>query len=139
METPTTVSTSSAVKLIQQAYQDFASGNISGIVAACADNVVFGGYSNPHTRPSGFYYGKEGVIEFFNLVDQNVRFSLFEPREFIAQGEKVIVLGHSAGNVKSTGKSFDHDWCMSFVVRNGKVQSFFEFLDTYQMAQAFQD
>jgi uncharacterized protein len=137
METSSTVATSSALKVIQQAFGDFASGNIMGIVNACADDVIFGGYRNPHIRPSGLFYGKEGVIEFFNQLDQNIRYTLFEPREFISQDDRVIVLGHQTGTVKHTGKTIDQDWCFSFTVRDGKIQNYFGFEDTYELAQAF--
>lgn len=138
MEPTTTVGTTSAVKVIQKAFEDFAAGNVMAIVNACADDVIFGGYRNPHFRPSGLYYGKEGVIEFFNQLDQNIRYTVFETHEFIGQGDRVIVLGHQTGMVKNTGKTFDHDQCFSFIVRDGKIQSYFGFQDTYDLAQAFQ-
>lgn len=138
METSTAVATSPALKVIQQAFTDFANGNITGIVNACADDVVFGTYSDPYSRPSGNYYGKEGVLEFFKQLDENIDMTLFEPREFITQGDRVIVLGHQTATVKHTGKTIDHDWCMSFTVRNGKIQQYFDFGDSYQFAQAFQ-
>lgn len=138
METSTAVATSPALKVVQQAFTDFANGNITAIVNACADDVVFGTYSNPIARPSGYYYGKEGVIEFFKQVDENMNMSLFEPREFITQDDRVIVLGHQTATIKHTGKTIDQDWCMSFTVRNGKIQQYFSFGDSYQFAQAFQ-
>jgi uncharacterized protein len=138
METSTTVATTPALKVVQQAFNDFLNGNIAGIVNACADDVVFGTYINPIARPSGNYYGKEGVIEFFKEVDENMNMTLFEPREFITQDDRVIVLGHQIAIIKPTGKTVDQDWCMSFTVRNGKIQHYFDFGDTYQFAQAFQ-
>jgi ketosteroid isomerase-like protein len=138
MEPSPTAANSSAVNVIQQVFKDFATGNIQGIVDACANDVVFGIYKNPYFRPSGLYYGKEGVIEFFNLLNQNVRYTNFEAREFISQDDRVIALGHRAGTVKQTGKTFEHDWCFSFTVRNGEIQNYFGFEDTYDYAQAFQ-
>jgi hypothetical protein len=42
---------------------------------------------------------------FVSLVDtQEVQH--FDPREFIAQGDKVVALGHYAWLVKSTGREF---------------------------------
>ncbi|HYH14614.1 MAG TPA: nuclear transport factor 2 family protein [Flavisolibacter sp.] len=138
METSTAVATSPALKVIQQAFTDFANGNITAIVNACADDVVFGTYSNPYARPSGNYFGKEGVIEFFKQIDESTRMELFEPREFITQGDRVIVLGHQTATIKHTGKRIDQEWCMSFTVRNGKIQHYFDYGDSYQYAQAFQ-
>lgn len=138
METSTAVATSPSLKLVQQAYTDFANGNIAGIIDACADDVAFGTYSNPYIHPSGYFYGKEGAIEFFKQVEANYNITLFEPQEFITQGDRVMVLGRQTATVKQTGKTIDHKWCMSFTVLNGKIKDFFEFGDSYLIAQAFQ-
>lgn len=56
-------------------------------------------------------------------------FSRFEPKEFIATGDKVVALGHytAATPIK---KSFDSDFAMVFTLRNGKVTHFQEFCDS---------
>jgi uncharacterized protein len=138
MEPTTSVVISPAVKVVKQAFADFANRNIKGILEACAEGVTFGGYRNPYIRPSGLYYGKDGVLEFFKILDQNFSYVIFEPEEFICQDDRVIVMGHEAGTVKSTGKTFDTDWCMCFTIRNGKIQNYFGYQDTYTLAQAFQ-
>ena len=61
----------------------------------------------------------------------------FEPRDFIASGDKVIVLGGESGRVKSTGRTFDNDWAMVFIVDDGKISSFRSYEDTAAVAEAF--
>jgi hypothetical protein len=34
----------------------------------------------------------------------------FEPGEFVAQGDKVVALGHYRWRIKSTGHSYPSDW-----------------------------
>ena len=63
-------------------------------------------------------------------------FSRFEPREFIATGDKVVALGHYVGKT-SIGKSFDLDWAMVFTLRNGKVVRFQEFTDSAAVNASF--
>jgi len=47
----------------------------------------------------------------------------FEPKEFIATGDKVVALGHYRAPTPIK-KSFDSDFAMVFTLRNGKVTRF---------------
>lgn len=86
---------------------------------------------------AGNYEGKQAVAEFFKKIDQNVDFQQFEPREFIAQGNKVVTLGYMQVKSKMTGKSGREDWAMVFTVRNGKVAHFQEYVDTWLAVDMF--
>jgi ketosteroid isomerase-like protein len=125
------------LQIIQQAFDDFSKGNIGAIVNACSDDVVWGSYKIPDVPMSGLFYGKEGVQEFFTELGANVHYSFFAPKEFITQGDRVVVLGHHTGTVTKTGKSFDHDWCFTFKMNNGKVQNYFAYTDSREQALAF--
>ena len=70
------------------------------------------------------------------LSRRRLTFSRFEPRQFIAQDDKVITLGHYTAKT-STGGSFDSDFVMVFTLRNGKVTEFQEFLDSAGLNAAF--
>ena len=61
----------------------------------------------------------------------------FEPGEFVAQGDKVVALGHYRWRIKSTGHSYASDWAHVFTIHNGKVSNFEEYLDTYAWAAAY--
>jgi ketosteroid isomerase-like protein len=133
----TSIATRSNLQIIQQAFANFAEGKISAIVDVCAEDVVWGSYKVPGIDITGSFFGKEGVQEFFTRLGEQIHYSYFEPKEFIVQGDTVIVLGHHTGTVRSTGRSFDHDWCFSFKMRHGKLQQYFAFTDTYEQARAF--
>lgn len=134
METLT--QTKNNVQIVQQAYTDFGSGNIEGILNACTDDVVWISQQNPNVPFAGTFNGKEGVGSFFSGVAE-IDYSNFEPKEFLSDKDAVVVLGHHAGKVKKTGKPFDHDWCMVFKLRDGKVYNYNLFLDTREQAEAF--
>jgi uncharacterized protein len=133
----TSVSTRSNVQIIQQAFTDFSKGNIPAIIKLCTEDVVWGSFKVPGVSFSGQFFGKEGAQEHFSELAENVDFSVFEPREFIAQGDVVMVLGHQAGLVKTTGKRFDSDWCFYFKMNEGKLQRFFSFADSYDLYKNF--
>ena len=60
----------------------------------------------------------------------------FDPREFIALGDKVVALGHYAWRVKSTGREFGGDFAHVFTVLDGRVIRFHEYMDTAAAAAA---
>jgi ketosteroid isomerase-like protein len=135
METTTAIKTN--LQVIQQAFDDFAQGNISGIIDVCTDDVVWESYENPDVPYAGAFHGKEGVKDFFSKLAGAVNYSFFEPKEFIGEGDSIIALGHQTGTVKATGKTFDHDWSFSFKMQNGKLKHFFSFVDSRDQSQAF--
>lgn len=129
--------TKSGIEIIQQAYADFGSGNIQGILDVCTDDVIWTGAQNPTVPIAGTFKGKDEVKKFFSLLAENVDYSSFEPKEFFMDKDAVIVLGYHKGTVKKTGKSYDHDWCMIFRLRNSKVYHYYVFVDTRDQAEAF--
>jgi ketosteroid isomerase-like protein len=60
------------------------------------------------------------------------------PQEFIAQDNKVVVLGHYVWEIKSTGMQYDSDWTHIFTIRDGMIAGFREFLDSHKAKTAYQ-
>ena len=61
----------------------------------------------------------------------------FEPREFVAQGDTVVAVGHYRAKATKTGKVVDADFAMVFTLRDGKVATFREFTDGAGINAAF--
>lgn len=129
----------SNVKIVQKGFEDFMKGNTSAIVDICNDDVSWGSYENPAVPIAGTFRGKNGVRDFFSKVGQLIDYTDFAPREFYGQDNTVVALGHHAGKVKKTGKTFDHDWAMVFKFRDSKISSFFSYVDTREQAESFQE
>ena len=55
------------------------------------------------------------------------------PLEFYDAGEAVFVEGRYSGSYKATGKSIDAQFCHVLKLREGKVTSFQQYLDTARM------
>ena len=125
-------------KVVQDAYAAFGRGDVQGILDRLDDGIIWKGVygAGPHVPTSGERRGKAQVGEFFKQVAQNVNFSRFEPKEFIATGDKVVALGHYTATTP-IGKTFDSDFAMVFTLRNGKVVEFQEFMDSAAANAAF--
>ena len=61
-----------------------------------------------------------------------------EPREFVAQGDRVLVVGFARGKIKATNRTFEDDWIFAITVRNGRLTSIREYVDTQALARAAQ-
>jgi hypothetical protein len=77
------------------------------------------------------------VAGFFKDLGANVKFDQFEPREFVAQGDKVIALGFYSAQVPATGRRYQSEWAMVFTLRKGKVARFREYADSAAIKAAF--
>jgi len=125
-------------KTVQEAYAAFGRGDVQSILDRLTDDViwkrVYG--AAPYVPTSGERRGKAAVATFFKQVAEHVNFLTFEPKEFIATGDKVVALGHYTGKTP-IGKSFDSDFAMVFTLTNGRVSHFQEFSDSAAINAAY--
>src|SRR5689334_21382110 len=116
METLATVKTEQNIAAVQQAYADFAKGNIQAVANACTEDVVWGSYENDRVPYAGNFYGRKGVIDFFTALGGSIDYLEFQPKEFFGSGDKVFVKGYHKGKNKKTGKTFGHVFLMEFTL-----------------------
>ena len=126
------------IKVVQDAYAAFGRGDVPAILATLSDDIVWVGVygTGQHVPTSGERRGKAAVGEFFKQVGQSVSFSQFEPREFVATGDKVVALGHYTAKTP-IGKGFDSDFAMVFTFSNGKISRFQEFCNSAAIDAAY--
>ncbi len=123
---------------IRECYEKFGSGDIPGLLDLCADDIDWTVPEIENAPFSGFWHGRESVEEFFSLLGGAEDITDFEPREFIAQDDKVVVLGRSTATVRSTGRHYSTEWVHICTVKNGKMTGFHEFFDNAAATRAFQ-
>jgi uncharacterized protein len=125
-------------KIVQDAYAAFGRGDVSSLLTYFDDAIVWNGVygADSHVPTAGERRGKAAVAEFFAQVAANVSFSVFDPQEFIASGDKVIALGHYTATTPMK-KGFDSDFAMVFTLRNGKVVRFQEFCNSAAVNAAY--
>jgi ketosteroid isomerase-like protein len=87
----------------------------------------------------GTWRGPEQVGEFFRILSDTQEPRQIELREFVAQGDKVVVLGHYIWHVKATGKEWESDFVHALSVRDGKMTRFQEYTDTAAFGDAFRE
>ena len=125
------------IQLVQQAYQNFKTGDISALLNSLTEDITWQLPEIEGVDFSGRRQGREKVGEFFSSLAQNQETLQFEPREFIAQGDKVVSLGQYTWRIKSNGREYGGDWAHVFTIRDGKIAGFHEYMDTAAAAEAF--
>jgi len=131
------MNTQQNIALVRQAYDAFAGADIAGVLQTLSENVDwFIPGPEAVVRFAGRRHGPQQVAEFFRLVDETQTAEVFEPREFMADKDKVVVLGTQRWRVKSTGRVYEDDWAHVFTIENGKITKFDEFHDTAAEAAA---
>ena len=126
------------IEVVKRGYEAFGSGDINSLLDLFHENIE---WHQPKTEGLPYqekYNGREAVGGMFAALDENEDISHFEPLEFIAQGDKVVVLGTMSATVKDTGRDYQTDWVHIFTVRDGKVTNFKELFDTAAASKAFQ-
>ena len=126
-------------QVVKDAYAAFMRGDIDAILASLDDEVEWEAVKGSEgvVPTAGMRRGRRGVAEFFSQVGANFVFNVFEPREFVAEGEAVVAIGYYEATVKETGRSIASDWVMIFSFRNGKIVRFRELTDSAALVRAF--
>jgi uncharacterized protein len=109
------------ILIVKQAYSDFLKGDMPAAIGWFTKNADYIQPGGPEVPLSGIYHGREQIAGFFNNLLTMVEFTDYEQQEFIAKGDKVIVLGHYEGRFKSSGKTFASDWVTVFRIDNCKI------------------
>lgn len=117
------------VQLVRQAYDAFGRGDIPGLLALLDDKIEWLTPGPADLPTAGARRGHAAVAEFFQTLSAVIEMQQFAPKDFIAQGDRVVVVGEDVARVKATGKSLEFQWTHVFTVRNGRIAVFQEFGD----------
>jgi len=85
---------------------------------------------------AGTHRGHAGLENLLQKANETVDTSFPEPPEFIAQGDRVLVVGSARGRIKATNRTFEDDWVFAITVRNGTLTNIREYIDTQALARA---
>jgi uncharacterized protein len=128
------------IELTKQGYAAFARGDIEAVLKLFADDAELRQSLSTAIFPwAGTRRGQEQLIEFFAGLAEVGEFERFEPREFIAQGDKVVVVISERFRIRATGRTFDNELVHLFTFKNGKVSQFRIYEDTAPFLAAMRD
>ncbi len=118
------------VNVVQRTYEAVGRGDIPALLDLLTEDVEWT-FQGPSVIPfAGTRRGREEVAEFFSLVGGTLEFEQFEPREFVGQGDTVVVVGYERNLIKPTDRTFEQEWAHVYTLRDGKIVKLRCFEDT---------
>jgi ketosteroid isomerase-like protein len=87
---------------------------------------------------AGTHRGHAELVDVLRKASEEVETIYPKPPEFVAQADRVLVVGVAIGKIKATNKPFKDDWVFDITVRDGKVTNIREYIDTQALARASQ-
>ena len=87
---------------------------------------------------AGTHRGHAELAAVLQRASEEIETTYPTPPEFVAQGDRVLVVGVATGKIKATNKPFKDDWVFDITVRNGKLTKIREYIDTQALARASQ-
>ena len=125
-------------QVVMEGYRDYQNGNIQNLLDRYHEDAEWSTPESELIPFSGNFHGKSGIAQFFAKLDAAVQTIRFEPKQFIAEGDQVVVTGEASWLAKPTGRAYDSAWIQVFTLRDGKVARFVSFYDTAASERAFQ-
>jgi ketosteroid isomerase-like protein len=125
------------VEVVKRAYENFKAGDIGALLGQMSEDVD---WRLPEIQGAPFAGARKGrgqVSEFFSSLADSQDVLSFEPREFVAQGDKVVALGSYRWRVKKNGREYGGEWAHVFTVRDGRIAAFHEYMDSAAAAAAY--
>jgi uncharacterized protein len=123
-------------RVVQDAYQNMQKGDARAFLNLLANEVEWRLPAMEQVPFAGAWHGRQGVEKFFGAVAASQEMMEFQPDQFIAQGDTVVVLGCFVMRVKATGRISRSDWAHVWTLKRGEVAVFREYVDTAAVSAA---
>ena len=125
------------IQTVKDFFAAIGRGDRDGLLALVAEDIewIIPGQDWPL---AGTHRGHLELAAVLQKASEEVEMTYPKPPEFVAQGDRVLVVGVATGKIKATNKPFKDDWVFDITVRHGKVTNIREYIDTQALARASQ-
>jgi ketosteroid isomerase-like protein len=122
------------IQTVKDFFAAIGSGDREALLALVAEDIewIIPGEDWPL---AGTHRGHAGLADLLQTASESIETST-EPREFVAQGDRVLVVGFAKGKIKATNKTFEDHFVFAITVRDGKLTNIREYIDTQALARA---
>jgi ketosteroid isomerase-like protein len=125
------------VQIVKDFFAAMGSYNEQGLLALSTEDIesIIPGEDWPL---AGTHRGHAELAAVLQKASEEVEMTYPKPPEFVAQRDRVLVVGVATGKIKATNKPFKDEWVFDITVRDGKVTHIREYIDTQALARASQ-
>jgi hypothetical protein len=123
------------VRVVKDFFAAIGSGDKQRVLALVAEDIewIVPGEDWPL---AGTHRGHAGIADVLQKASEEVETTYPAPPEFVAQGDRVLVIGVATGKIKATNRAFKDEWVFDITVRDGKLTKIREYIDTQALARA---
>src|ERR1017187_1684474 len=102
-------------------------GDKQGLLALSAEDIewIIPGEDWPL---AGTHRGHAGLVDLLQKASEMVETSFPEPPEFVAQGDRVLVVGFARGRINATNRAGEPHGVFPFPLKRGKVRNIGEYV-----------
>jgi uncharacterized protein len=122
--------------LVQHLYQAAMEDDLSGLLELCAPDAVWEYPPIEGVAWSRTWHGHEEITRWAELHDAEDAVLDLRPEEYVAAGDRVVVLGFARMRTVATGR----EWATRFVhavrIHDGRIQRFEAYFDTAACVEA---
>ena len=131
------MSTENNVQTVKNFFAAIGRGDREGLLALVAEDIewIIPGEDWPL---AGTHRGHAQLAAVLQRASEEIETTYPTPPEFVAQGDRVMVVGVATGKIKATNRPFKDEWVFDITVRHGKVARIQEYIDTQALARASQ-
>ena len=129
------MNTEKNIQIVKDFFAALGSGDKQRLLALSAEDIewIIPGEDWPL---AGTHRGHAGLADLLQKASAKLETSYPEPPEFVAQGDRVMVVGFAKGRIIFTKRTFEDHWVFAITVRNGKLTNIREYIDTQALARA---
>ena len=129
------MSTEENVQLVKNFFAAMGSTNARDLLALAAEDIewIIPGEGWPL---AGTHRGHAELAAVLKKASEEVETQYPKPPEFVAQGDRVLVIGVATGKIYATNKPFKDEWVFDITIREGKLTRICEYIDTQALAGA---
>ena len=121
------MATNDPVGTVQRMFAAFRAGDIDAVLDTVAPDSRWT-YIGANPKPAkADLVGKSGVRRFFDGIVKRLDVQAFDAREFLLEGDTVVVFGGESGTVRATGEPFRNEWCQKYVVSANQITGMVEY------------